>query len=212
MLKFPKKSIKIIIALLYLLFISSCTSTAKNIDPNILTTAWQNCKAATGQPTGKKFNGKAVLVWNLHPKMDYYEETSIIYIEQVGNKRIIDSPFFILGDYDYSDSYNFEDIFTRRLEEAGAFLCISINYWDIEICEYGPNSEKPAFTIIRTIPEASVKLVRRSDNIVLAEQNVTAPTPNGCPQVFYGSDKFSTDHMVEMSNIDIFRWFLNYKQ
>ncbi|MBM3182395.1 MAG: hypothetical protein FJZ86_18935 [Chloroflexi bacterium] len=109
-----------LIAIALLILLSSCGSPSEKISQNILTTTWQTCESATGNPTGQPFNGKAVLAWNLHPQMDYQRENSLIHVEQIGSLWLTDAPYFILGDYSetrYYPEYNTEDYFTLMQQQ-----------------------------------------------------------------------------------------------
>jgi len=156
------KLVALIMTLLFML-LSSCSSTSENISPNILTTAWQTCNSITGNPTGQSFAQKAVLVWNLHPQMDYQRNNSFTHTEQIGSLWLTNAPYFILGNYSQTRYYsgdNPSDFFTLNLDETGAFLCVSVNYSDIETCSYSSG-----YYIVRSTADVNVKLVSWPDKI-----------------------------------------------
>jgi len=191
-----------------LILISSCSSPSEKISQNILTTAWLACKSATGSPTQNPFVGKAVLAWNLHPKMDYQTENSLIRTEQVDSLWITNARYFILGNYSetrYYPEYNPQDYFTLDLNEAGALLCLSVKYTDIETCTYGSG-----FYVVRATAEVSAKLVSWPDEKIIAETNIATGSPKSCAPMLNTSQL--GDHLVEVNNIDIWKWFLKYKQ
>ena len=198
---------KIIIFLSFSILISSCYPATDEKNQNVLTTAWLSCESATGEATEHPFSGKAILVWNLHPEMDYQRDNRLVHTEQIGNLLLNDAPYFILGDYSetrYYPEYNTEDYFTYNLDEAGAFLCISVVYNDIETCTYGSN-----FYMIRTKADVNVKLVSWPNKQIISKTHVSTGEPKGCPPVLNTSQL--GDHLVEVNNIDIWEWFVKYK-
>jgi hypothetical protein len=137
--------------------------------------------------------------------MDYHVKTSLSHNEQVGSVQLTDARYFILGNCSetryYSDTFDAENTFTYSLDSAAALLCVSVKYTDIETCAYGGSPNAPEFTITRTIPDADVKLVSWPGKQLIAETHAAAGVPPGCPALL--SNQFSTNHIVQMNNIDI---------
>jgi len=189
------------------IILSACKSNQDEINQNILTTAWLTCESATGVASGGSFDGKAVLVWNLHPEMDPWGENNPNHYEQVGSMWLTNAPYFILGDYDetnYYPDYDSNDFLTLNFDEAGAFLCVSITYKDIETCNY-----ESGFYIKRALASTNVKLVSWPDKKLIAETSINSSTPDGCAILL--NTRYLGDHLVKVNNIDIWKWFLNYK-
>jgi len=202
-----KKAVLILlIAIIISLMFSSCSS--ETISPNILTTAWLTCQSASGVPTVHNFIGKAALVWNVHSQSTLPKSGSNAHFEQVGSLWLTNANFFILGNYSdtkYYSDYDMDNYLTQNLDEAGAFLCVSVSYRDIQKCTYHSGNN-----IIRTIAEADVKLVSWPDKSLIAEQHTVTESPDSCPPVIYGTSHSVYD--VEMKNIDIWNWLLSYKR
>jgi len=204
--KYNASTVFIVIALLFNL--SACNSASEKADPNILTTAWLTCESATGTSNGGHFTGKAVLVWNLHPEMVYQRNNKDFHTEQIGNLWLNNAPYFILGsglgNNNYQE-YN-KDFFTLSFDELGALLCVSVNYTDIETCNY-----HSGYYVIRAIAEADVKLVSWPGKNLIGETHVVTNPPTECaPSIPLSS--IEEDHSVFVESIDIWKWFLQYKQ
>ena len=159
-------------------------------------------------PTGLPFTGKAVLVWNLHPQMLSQRKNEFAHTEQIGSIWLTDAPYFILGDYSvtrYYPEYNTGDFFTLNINEVSAFLCLSVKYTDIQTCEYAGG-----FSIIRSTAETDVKLVSWPNKNLIAETHEVTSQPDECPYSLNTSQM--SNNLVDVKNIDIWKWFLKYKQ
>jgi len=197
-----KKIMVLFSVILFSSILSACAGLSDSVDQNVLTTAWLTCEAVSGNPTNRPFTEKAVLVWNLHNEMDYHLNNKNAHTEVMGNTWLTSAPYFILGETSQNKDYS--SLLTLNLDEADAFLCISVNYIDIETCYY--DDEK---YVIRTRAEAEVKLVSWPDKRIIAETHYSTKSPEDCSLYFYSRSDLS-NHLVKVNNIDIFDWLIKY--
>ena len=208
---FLSKSKKIVVSAFLLIMLVSCTGTSNKVDQQVLATAWQACNSATGSatgsPTGSKFAGEILLVWNLHPKMEYFK-SRLPKFEEYNGLLLSSAPLYILGNYDETQHYHSSDtdkVFSYDFEGAGAILCRFVKYTDIETCNY----ERDIY-IIRTVADIKAKIISWPDKKVIAETQSVAQ-PNGCPALL-NPKTVDGDHKVELGSIDLWKWINQYKK
>lgn len=195
----------IIVSAFLLIFSLSClgiSNTSNKTEQHVLPTLWQACNNASGSPTGDKFTGKIYPVMNLHPKE--WSASS----ERYGDVNLVSSIFFILGRYDETQWYTFEEnekVFAEKLEEAGAILCVSVKYQDIETCHYEGD-----IYIIRSAADANAKIITWPDKQVIAEKQSLAKL-YGCPALL-NPKTLDGKYKVEIGTIDLWDWIRQNKK